>query len=382
MLSHRDYVFWLLAVNNLLVGGMVGLERTVVPLLGTEVFGLGAGVALGAFVISFGVSKALFNLFAGALADRLGRKGVLVAGWLIALPIPFALIWAPSWAWVVAANVLLGVSQALTWSMTVNMMVDLVPRTRRGFAAGVNEFAGYAGVSLLAFFTGVVAAAYGLRPEPFYLGFGVVAFGLALALVVPETAPRPRAMPLGWVRGIGALSALGAATNLKDGLVWLALPLMLAARGFSLVEIGLIAGLYPLLWAGGQLLFGPLSDRWGRAGLVRGGMLVQGGGLLLLAAAASYEAALTAAVLMGLGTGMVYPTLIAAVADQAPEAERATALGLYRFFRDGGYALGATVAVLGAGFGAAVGGTGLLLVVLIAWLWRRVGPERAEAEAR
>ena len=363
--------FWLLAVNNLLVGGMVGLERTVVPLMGSELFGLGEGAALAAFVISFGVSKALFNLFAGALADRIGRKGVLLAGWLVALPIPFALIWAPSWAWVVAANVLLGVSQALTWSMTVNMMVDLVPSTRRGFAAGVNEFAGYAGVSLLAFFTGVVAAAYGLRPEPFYLGFGVVALGLAMALALPETAPAGKPSPLGWVRGIGALSTLGAATNLKDGLVWLVLPLILAARGFSLVEIGFIAGLYPFLWAAGQLLFGPLSDRWGRLGLIRSGMIVQGAGLVLLALFAAYEAAVAAAFLLGLGTGMVYPTLIAAVADRVPEADRATALGQYRFFRDGGYALGAAGAVVGAGLGSMVAGVGILLLLLTALLWHR-----------
>ena len=216
--------FWLLAVINVLVGSMVGLERTVVPLLGRDVFGLDAGGALAAFVISFGISKAVFNLFAGAWADRIGRRQVLRIGWLLGLPIPLLLIWAPSWPWIVAANVLLGANQALTWSMTVNMMVDLVPANRRGFAAGINEFSGYAGLSVLAFLTGLIAADHGLRPAPFYLGIGVAVLGLILSFLVRETAPSTKPSPLRWVRGVGVPSLLGAATNLKDGLVWLALP--------------------------------------------------------------------------------------------------------------------------------------------------------------
>jgi MFS family permease len=186
----------LLAAINVLVGGMVGLERTVVPLMGRDVFGLEAGSALAAFVISFGVAKAVFNLFAGAWADRIGRRQVLRVGWVLGLPIPLLLIWAPSWSWIVAANVLLGVNQALTWSMTVNMMVDLVPANRRGFAAGVNEFAGYVGVSLLAFLTGLIAASYGLRPAPFYLGIGVSVLGLLLSFLVRETGPGTKPSPL------------------------------------------------------------------------------------------------------------------------------------------------------------------------------------------
>jgi len=362
--------FWLLALINLLVGGMVGLERTVVPLLGRDEFGLAQGGALAAFVISFGLAKALFNLVAGVWADRFGRRRVLLAGWALGLPVPLLLIWAPSWSWVIAANVLLGVNQALTWSMTVNMMVDLVPPARRGFAAGVNEFAGYLGVSLAAFLTGLLAAAYGLRPEPFYLGIGVAVLGLALSLRVPETAASVGSSPLRWVRGVGVPSLLGAATNLKDGLVWLSLPLMMSARGFDLVQVGTVAGLYPLVWAVGQIVFGPLSDRFGRRRLVLPGMLLQAAGLVLLAASASLPGLLVAAVVLGLGTGMVYPTLIALVADRVPVADRATALGVYRFFRDGGYALGAVVAAVGIADpsgAAAVVGAALAVATLLVW---------------
>jgi MFS family permease len=214
--------------------------------------------------MSFGIAKAVANLFAGTLADRFGRKGVLLIGWLLGLPIPVLLIVAPNWNWVIAANLLLGVNQALTWSMTVNMMVDLVPTNRRGVAAGVNEFMGYLGVSLLAFLTGLVASSYGLRPVPFYLGVVVVGLGLILSLPVKETHKVSSVLQLRWVKGVGFPSLLGLMTNLKDGLVWLSLPLLLSAKGFSPTEIGSVAGFYPLVWASGQLVFGPLSDNLGR----------------------------------------------------------------------------------------------------------------------
>ncbi|GAB5603482.1 MFS transporter [Thermus sp. FJN-A] len=361
-------LFWLLALVNLLVGGMVGLERTVVPLLAKEAFGVEKGAALGGFILSFGLAKALFNLLAGTLADRFGRKGVLVLGWALGVPVPLLLIWAPSWGWVIAANVLLGVNQALAWSMTVNMMVDLVPPHRRGVAAGVNEFAGYLGVSLLAFLTGVVAEAQGLRPAPFYLGLGVALLALALSLGVRETHRPLTPLRLRWVPGIGVASLLGLLTNLKDGLVWLALPILLAYRGFGPAEIGLVAGLYPLVWAGGQLVFGPLSDRRGRAPLIVGGMALQGLGLLLLALPLGLGGVLLAAFLLGLGTSMAYPTLIAWVADRAPLEERATALGLYRFFRDGGYVLGALLAGVGLeGLSGVIGGVGIGMALLSVW---------------
>ena len=365
--------FWLLALINLLVGGMVGLERTVVPLLGRDAFGLAHGGALAAFVISFGVAKALFNLVAGAWADRIGRRRVLLAGWALGLPVPLLLIWAPSWSWVIAANVLLGVNQALTWSMTVNMMVDLVPPARRGFAAGVNEFAGYLGVSLLAFLTGLVAAAYGLRPEPFYLGIVVAALGLLLSLLVPETASSVKPSPLRWIPGVGVPSLLGAATNLKDGLVWLSLPLIMSLRGFDLVQVGTVAGLYPLVWAAGQIVFGPLSDRVGRRRLILPGMLLQAAGLVLLAGSPAFGGLIVAAFVLGVGTGMVYPTLIALVADRVPASDRATALGVYRFFRDGGYALGALAAAIGiAGPAGAVTVVAVALTLATLLVWKEV----------
>jgi MFS family permease len=339
--------FFLLALVNLFVGGMVGLERTVVPLLAEGEFGLERSIALGAFVMSFGIAKAVSNLFAGTLADRFGRKGVLLIGWLLGLPVPILLIVAPSWNWVIAANLLLGVNQALTWSITVNMMVDLVPAHRRGVAAGVNEFMGYLGVSLLAFLTGLVASSYGLRPAPFYLGVVVAVLGLLISLTVKETHKPMVALRLRWVKGVGLPSLLGLMTNLKDGLVWLSLPLLLSARGFSPAEIGSVAGLYPLIWASGQLVFGPLSDRVGRQALILAGVALQGVGLIVMANSPQLVIALLAAFLLGLGTSMAYPTLIAQVADKAPLEERPSALGLYRFFRDGGYVLGAALAGLG-----------------------------------
>lgn len=385
--AHPVLAFWLLAAVNVFVGAMVGLERTVLPLLAAQDFGLRSGAALSGFVVAFALSKALFNLLAGAAADRWGRRGVLIAGWLVSLPVAPLLAWAPSWTAVVLANVLLGVGQALTWSMTLNMMVDLVPARRRGFAAGINEFAGYFGVSVTAFLTGLIASGLGLRPWPFAIGVVVALFGLGLSLLARETTPAGAPPPLRWTPGVGAPSLLGLATNLKDGLVWLSLPLLLAERGLPIAQIGLVAGLYPLLWAVGQPLFGPLSDRIGRRGPVALGMLLQGAGLLLLALVPTFAAALAAATLMGVGTGMAYPVLIAAVADLALPVERATALGVYRALRDGGYAVGALV----AGFGllrlesvTAWTGAAFLPLAVLAWTalaGRRLAPRDPEAGA-
>ncbi len=369
--------FWLLATVNLFVGSMVGLERTLLPVLAEQDFGLSAGAAIGGFIVAFSVAKAVVNLIAGAAADRLGRKRVLILGWLISAPVPALLAWAPDWSVVVLANVLLGVGQAATWSMTVNMMVDLMPAHRRGFAAGINEFAGYAGLSLAAFLTGLIASQVGLRPWPFLMGIGLALVGLVLSLMVRETGRPGAPPPLRWVRGVGVPSLLGLATNLKDGLVWLSLPLLMAGRGLDLVQIGTVAGLYPLVWAAGQPLFGPMSDRVGRRGLVVAGTALQGGGLVALAWAPTFAAALAAATLLGLGTGMVYPVLIAAVADRVPVAERATALGIYRFFRDGGYAIGALIAGVGlAASGAVTGwiGAAFLPLSLLAWTTLAAGP--------
>lgn len=370
--GHRGQ-FSLLALINLFVGGMVGLERTVVPLLAESAFGLEHSIAVGAFVMSFGIAKAVTNLFAGTLADRYGRKGVLLIGWVLGLPVPILLIIAPSWNWVIVANLLLGVNQALTWSMTVNMMVDLVPAHRRGVAAGVNEFMGYLGVSLLAFLTGLVASSYGLRPAPFYLGVIVAVIGFLVSFIVKETHNSTAPLRLRWVNGVGLPGLLGLMTNLKDGLVWLSLPLLLSARGFSPAEIGSVAGFYPLIWASGQLVFGPLSDRIGRQGLILSGVALQGLGLIMIAIASQLATALLAAFLLGLGTSMAYPTLIAQVADKAPLEERASALGLYRFFRDGGYVLGAAltgVTLITASNVLLVVGLVYLFIVISVWLLR------------
>lgn len=366
MPSSVKWQFALLAIINLFVGAMVGLERTVVPLLAEEEFGLGLGMAVSAFVMSFGMSKALANLFAGSLADRFGRKGVLLIGWLLGIPVPLLLIAAPSWNWVIVANALLGVNQALTWSMTVNMMVDLVPVKRRGVAAGINEFMGYLGVSLLAFLTGLLASRYGLRPVPFYLGVLLAALGLLLSLGVKETHKAQSVLAFRWVKGVGLPSLFGLMTNLKDGLLWLSLPLLLSTKGFSLAEIGSVAGFYPLIWASGQLVFGPLSDRYGRQVFIFSGLVIQGIGLLFMANAATIELTLGAAFLLGLGTSMAYPTLIALVADRAVPEQRASALGIYRFFRDGGYIVGALLASLNlVSLSALLSATAILFLLLV-----------------
>lgn len=349
-----------LVAVNAFVGAMVGLERTVLPLIAEADFGIASKAAVLAFIATFGVTKAVTNAFAGALAERWGRKRLLVGGWLVGLPVPLIIAFAPTWGWILAANVLLGVNQALTWSMTVVMKVDLAERRRYGLVIGLNEFSGYAGMALAAAATGWVASRYALRPEPFYLGVALGAVGLLLSLVVRETRPpRPRgagkaekddATPTFadvmtrsvWSdAGLSAASVSGLATNFKDGVLWGLLPLLLASRAVPVESIGVVVGLYPLVWAGSQLGFGPLSDRLGRRGLIVGGMVVQGSGVALFALGTTYPVYLLAATAVGLGTGMVYPTLLAFVSEAAEPEWQATALGVYRFWRDLGYALGA-----------------------------------------
>jgi MFS family permease len=350
-----------LVVINAFVGGMVGMERTVLPLLAEADFGVASRAAALSFIATFGVTKACVNFFAGTLSERWGRKPLLVLGWLVGLPVPLVLIWAPSWSWILLANVLLGVNQSLTWSMTVVMKVDLATRKTFGLVIGWNEFAGYAGVATAAAATGLVASSYGLRPEPFYLGIAFAVVGLALSLAVPETmigSTRTGSVAREATSGrdsmfsvlargtwadtrLSAASVSGLATNLKDGVLWGLLPLLLATRGLAIRDIGVVVGLYPLVWATSQLVFGPLSDRIGRRGLIVSGLAVQGAGVSLFALATSYPVLLLAAGLAGVGTGMVYPTLLAFVSDVAPPERRASALGVYRLWRDLGYAVGA-----------------------------------------
>jgi MFS family permease len=352
--------FWLLVLVNAFVGTMVGLERTVLPLLAEEEFGLASKSAALSFIATFGVVKAVTNLFAGRLSDLYGRKHVLVLGWLVGLPVPFLVIWAPSWSWIVFANVLLGINQGLAWSTTVIMKIDLVGPMQRGLAMGLNEFAGYLAVALTALGTGYLAQAYGLRPEPFYLGIAGAALGLALSLLfVRETrhhvaleararaAPPPReifARATWRDPALSSASQAGLVNNLNDGLAWGIFPLFFAAAGMDLARIGVLGFTYPAVWGLLQLGTGALSDRWGRKRLIAGGMLVQGVALAAIALAHGFRPWLAATALLGLGTAMVYPALLAAVGDVAHPQWRGTAVGVYRFWRDCGYAVGALLA--------------------------------------
>ncbi|MFE1314958.1 MFS transporter [Streptomyces sp. NPDC058755] len=360
--------FTLLVVVNVCVGGLVGLERTTVPLVGSHVFGLTSDLAVFSFIIAFGVTKALTNLAAGALTAHFRRKQLLVTGWLIGVPVPFALAWAPSWGWIVAANVLLGVNQGLTWSMTVNMKIDLVGPARRGLATGLNEAAGYTAVGATALLTGYLATTHGLRPVPELIGVVFVAAGLALSLVVHDTADHvalelaqhPRPLPSGedttlaatfartsWHdRSLRGASQAGLVNNLNDGLTWGVFPLLFTDHGLGLAAVGLIKGLYPILWGLGQIPTGHLADRIGRKPLIVHGMLVQSVGFVLALALLHRPllAGVLSAVFLGIGTAMVYPALIASVSDHAHPAWRVGALGAYRFWRDIGYAAGALVA--------------------------------------
>jgi MFS family permease len=360
--------FSLLVVVNALVGGTLGQERTVVPLLAQQTFHLAAFSSALTFILAFGAVKAVTNFFAGTLSDRFGRKPVLVAGWLAALPIPLLLIWAPNWGWVVAANVLLGVNQGLTWSTTVIMKIDLAGPARRGLAMGLNEAAGYGAVAVTALVTGYLAAAYGLRPAPFLLGAAYITLGLGLsAAAVKETRGHARyeaaahiaaADHLGGHLTTGqvarltsfsepALSAAcqaGMVNNLNDGVAWGLFPILFARHGLTVSQIGILAALYPAVWGAGQLGTGALSDRIGRKWLIAAGMLIQAAAISLVAAATTFAAWALAAVLLGAGTAMVYPTLLAAVGDVAHPAWRARSVGVYRLWRDGGFAVGALLA--------------------------------------
>jgi MFS family permease len=366
--------FSLLILINAFVGGMVGLERTVVPLIGSEEFKIASTTLVTSFIVSFGVVKAFSNLISGHLADIYGRKHMLVFGWLIGLPVPFMIGWGPSWGWVIAANVLLGINQGFAWSMTVIMKVDLVGPKSRGLAVGLNEFAGYFSVGLTAFLTGHIAQRYGLRPQPFYLGIGYAALGLIVSvLLVRDTRHHVglEAFRHGaagetlsfWQifrrasfgdRNLFAASQAGLVNNLNDGMSWGIFPLFFAGFGLGVQRIGILKAVYPMVWGVLQTVTGPLSDRWGRKGLIVAGMWVQAGGLFLVAATQSFRWWFVASVLLGTGTAMVYPTLIASVSDASHPSWRARSLSVYRFWRDMGYAIGALAAgIMTDLFGAA-----------------------------
>jgi MFS family permease len=361
--------FSLLVAVNALVGGALGQERTVLPLLADNVFHLSAYTAALTYIVAFGTTKAVTNFFAGTWSDRFGRKPVLVTGWLIALPVPLLLIWAPSWGWVVLANVLLGINQGMTWSTTVIMKIDLVGPARRGLAMGFNEAAGYIALAATAMATGAIAAHAGLRPEPFLLGAAYAALGLGLSLLaVRETSEHARAEAalhpapknpdhhgelttgqVAWAtsvrdKALSAASQAGMVNNLNDALAWGIFPLLYAAHGLSIGRIGVLAALYPAVWGIGQLVTGWWSDRIGRKHLITTGMLLQAAAIAAVATGSTFPVWAAAQVLLGAGTAMVYPTLLAVIGDVAHPAWRARAVGVYRLWRDGGFAVGALLA--------------------------------------
>ena len=359
--------FSLLVLVNAFVGAMVGLERSILPALAEQEFHMAARAAILSFIVVFGITKALTNYLAGRLADRLGRQRVLVAGWVVAAPVPFMLMVAPSWDWIIGANVLLGVSQGLTWSMTVVMKIDLAGPKQRGLAMGLNEFAGYFAVAGSALATGWLASRYGLRPEPFYLGVVYVVLGLGLSVfAVRETrhhvAQEAQALPGGVAhdnppsqgeifkrmsfadRNLSSVSQAGLVNNLNDGMAWGLFPLLFAAVGMDLAQIGALAAIYPAVWGMAQIFTGALSDRVGRKPLIVWGMWVQAAGIAVIALSTRFVGFAVGSVLLGLGTAMVYPTLLAAIGDVARPAWRASAVGVYRLWRDLGYAVGALLA--------------------------------------
>ena len=364
--------FSLLVLINAFVGGMVGLERTILPLLAQQDFGMTSKTAILSFLVSFGLVKAGANLFAGRLGDRVGRKRILVLGWLIGLPVPLLIIVAPTWGWVVFANVLLGINQGWCWSSTVIMKIDLAGPKRRGLAMGLNEASGYLAVSAAALAAGYLATTYALRPQPFVLGLVFACTGLALSffgvresrdyatLEATQVATAPEGMPgtfpiapsfgeviaqTSWKnRMLFAVCQAGLVNNLNDGLCWGLFPLYFAAAGLGTEQIGWLVAAYPAVWGIGQLATGALSDRWGRKWLIVAGMIVQAAGLFLILLVRTFWPWLAGAVFLGLGTALVYPTLLAAVSDVVHPSWRASAVGVYRLWRDSGYAVGGLLA--------------------------------------
>jgi MFS family permease len=355
--------FSLLVAVNAFVGATVGIERVLLPLLAEREFGLASRAAILSFIVSFGLVKAIANLFAGRISEHWGRKKVLVVGWLFALPVPAMILFAPSWGWIVLANVLLGINQGLCWSTTVIMKIDLVGPERRGFAMGLNEASGYLAVSAAAFASGYLAGSLGLRETLFWMGEIIAVLGLFLSAIFvreslhhvhleasQKTGGQQRSFAevlllTSWKdRALFAVSQAGMVNNLNDGMAWGLLPLYFASQGLSLERISFLAALYPAVWGSMQLVTGGLSDRTGRKWMIALGMLVQAVGILLFVVGTGFGTWAAAAVLLGLGTAMVYPTLLAAVGDVAHPSWRASAVGVYRLWRDGGYAVGALLA--------------------------------------
>lgn len=349
--------FALLVIINAFVGGMIGLERSILPQLAEQAFGIASKTAILSFIITFGITKAIVNYFTGKLANLLGRKKLLIVGWLFALPVPFLLIYAPNWSWIVTANVLLGINQGLTWSTAVIMKIDLVGDKNRGLAVGINEFAGYVSVGVVAFLTGYIASHYGLRPYPFYLGIGFSIVGLLLSVFfVKDTRQhvsvenKASVIPLlaspFWDttlrhNSLSAVTQAGLVNNLNDGMIWGLLPLLLLSKHFTSAQIGILTAIYPSVWGLSQLVTGRFSDIYSQKGLLFWGMLLQALGIIGLIWANIFTHFALIGAALGVGTALVYPTFLSAIADYTPPVQRAESLGTFRFWRDMGYAVGA-----------------------------------------
>lgn len=349
--------FTLLVIINGFVGGMVGLERTILPQIAEQEFAIAAKTAILSFIIVFGIVKAITNYYTGTLANKYGRKNLLVAGWLIAIPIPFILMYAPNWNWIIAANVLLGINQGLTWSSTVVMKIDLVGEKQRGFAMGLNEFAGYLSVAIIAFLTGWIAGKYGIRPYPFYLGFVLVFFGLIGSIfwikdtkhhVAKETTTStyPKLKNIFWDttwkdKNLGSVTQAGLINNLNDGMVWGIFPILLANKNFTLEQIGIVAAVYPGVWGIGQLFTGKMADKFCKKDMLFTGMFLQAIALVLFVWANTMFEYVALSAVLGWGTAMVYPTFLATVAENTHPQDRAKSIGIFRLWRDLGYAIGA-----------------------------------------
>ena len=349
--------FTILVIINAFVGGMVGLERSILPRIADVEFHIAAKTAILSFIIVFGIVKAITNYYTGALANKFGRKKLLVAGWIIGIPVPFILMFAPTWGWIIAANVLLGINQGLTWSSTVVMKIDLVGEKQRGFAMGLNEFAGYISVALVAFLTGWIASEYGIRPYPFYIGIGLVFFGLVSSIffikdtkyhVAKETTTNtiPRLKNIFWNttwknKNLGSVTQAGLINNLNDGMAWVIFPILLATKGFTIGEIGFVTAIYPAVWGIGQLITGKMADKFCKKDMLYVGMFLQAIALIVLVWANSMLHFIILSSILGWGTAMVYPTFLATVAENTNPHDRAKSIGIFRLWRDLGYAIGA-----------------------------------------
>ncbi|MGN6602900.1 MAG: MFS transporter [Ginsengibacter sp.] len=383
--------FTLLVIINAFVGGMVGLERSILPRIAEEEFRIAAKTAIFSFIIVFGVVKAITNYFTGALANKAGRKNLLTIGWLIGIPVPFVLMFAGSWTWIVAANVLLGINQGLTWSSTVVMKIDLVGEKQRGFAMGLNEFSGYVAVAVVAFLTGWVASKYGLRPYPFYIGVVLSLLGFFGSwLLVKDTKHHvaaeittskvPRLKNIFWDttlrnKNLSAVTQAGLVNNLNDGMAWGILPILLASKGFGIEEIGVVTAVYPAVWGIGQLFTGKMADHFCKKDLLFLGMLLQGIALIVLVFAQTLMHFIILSSVLGIGTALVYPTFLATVADNTHPTDRAKSIGVFRLWRDSGYAIGAVLTGIIAdafGINASILTIGFITIFSAGVIWFRM----------